>query len=149
MEPPPQPTRHLSNLQRTILQWLASDARSRYAADATGGVPYGDIVRAMTADKSSVTTNLRQLMRLGLVVITMAPGGWTRCVFLTEQGRASVTALAKAEQKRRFRLFADDLTESEPYEGRWRAPFRRRDRKRDARQQHEDEGPTKKPRRRQ
>ena len=147
MEPTPQPTPHLSNLQRTILQWLASDARSRYAADTTGGVPYGDIVRAMTADKSSVTTNLRQLMRLGLVVITMAPGGWTRCVFLTEQGRTSVTALAKVEQKRRFRLFTDDLTESEPYEGRWRASFRRRDRQREARQ-HEDEGPAKKPRRR-
>ena len=147
MEPTPQLTRHLSNLQRVILQWLSSDPRSRYGADATGGVPYVDIVRAMTADKSSVTTSLRQLMRQGLVVITVPPGGWTRCVFLTEQGRASVTVLAKAEQKRRFRLFANDLTESEPDEGRWRASFRRRDRQREARQ-HEDEGPAKKPRRR-
>ena len=148
MEPPPQPTRHLSNLQRTILQWLASDARSRYAADATGGVPYGDIVRTMTADKLSVTTSLRQLMRMGLVVITVAPGGWTRCVFLTEQGHTSVTALVKAEQKRRFRLFADDRTGSEQSEARQRTSFRRRDRKREAHQQREEESPAKKPRRR-
>jgi DNA-binding MarR family transcriptional regulator len=135
-------------LQRTILQWLASDARSRYGADETSGVPYGDIVRALTADKSSVTATLRQLLRKGLVVITIPPGGWTRCVFLTERGRASITALAKAAPKRRFRLFADESSEFEPSEGRWRVSFRRRDRQREARYAYEDENPPKKPRRR-
>lgn len=148
MEPTPHPTRNLSNLQRTILQWLATDARSRHGVDDTGGVPYGDIVRAMTADKNSVTTTLRQLLRKGLVTIIVPPGGWTRCVLLTEQGRASVTALPKAEPRRRFRLFADDVSESEPSAGRWRAAFRRRDRQREARYQQEDESSPKRPRRR-
>src|SRR5262245_26255348 len=45
----------LSSLQQSILHWLQDELRRRQRTDDTGRVPYPELVRAMDADKASIT----------------------------------------------------------------------------------------------
>jgi predicted DNA-binding transcriptional regulator len=49
-------------------------------------VPYPDLVRALRADKASITSEVRHLLRKGLLSVTLPAGEWVRYVMLTEQG---------------------------------------------------------------
>ena len=136
-------TRHLSGLQRSLLQWLYADLRRRHRTGGEAeGVPYATIVQAVAADKASVTTALRQLMRKGLVLTTLPRGGWTRWVTLTEQGRASASSPAQDERKPSPMTDADDASSARETRKDRRASARRRNhagkqtRRRDDRHTH-------------
>ncbi|MGQ4809138.1 hypothetical protein NKDENANG_02540 [Candidatus Entotheonellaceae bacterium PAL068K] len=119
---------YLSGLQQSLLQWLYTDLHQRYRTDGNiKGVPYPDILRAVTADKASVTTALRQLMRKGLVLITLPRGGWTRWVRLTEQGKAYANTLAITERQPSAMTHADDGSRGKEGKRNQRASARRRD----------------------
>ncbi len=85
--------RHLSDLQQRILQWLRTELRRRRQAGDIEGVPFPALVQAMTADKAGVIISLRQLMRKGLVTVTLPRGAWTRYVLLTEKGQSQAHVL--------------------------------------------------------
>jgi len=88
--------RHLSDLQKTIMQWLYSEKRRRQRQGDTVSVSFPAVVKAVNTDKASVATGLRQLMRKGLVDVTLPRGAWTRYVELTEQGEEHAYTLVKA-----------------------------------------------------
>ncbi len=85
--------RHLSDIQQRMLLWL-QEALQRQTG-ATNGVPFPVLVQAMRTDKLNVMTSLRQLMRKGLVAVTLPRGAWNRYIDLTEQGTAQARDLAK------------------------------------------------------
>jgi hypothetical protein len=85
----------------------------------------------VTADKTAVTTTLCQLMRRGLVLISLPPGGWTRLVALTEQGQECVRLLPLEDRQPRGPRYPSDLAAHNGFERRQRVPVRRRDRSRD------------------
>lgn len=115
--------RHLSDIQQRMLIWLQDELQRR--TDATDGIPFPALVQAMRTDKLNVMTSLRQLMRKGLVAVTLPRGAWTRYIDLTGPGMAQ----------------AQDLTKQTPQvelpEKRRRSDKRERDlRKRDRRSRH-------------
>jgi len=122
--------RNLSELQKAILQWLYTNKQRRQAAEETSPVPYTDIVQAVPADKAGVTLALRQLMRQGLLLITLPRGGRTRGVVLTDDGKAFVKALTADERKRGGKVYVDDFTRLVWEEKRQRLAVKRRDRNR-------------------
>ena len=84
----------LTDLQQSLLRWLHAELRRQQRAGDVIGVAYPEVVRALGADKASVTTSLRHLMRKGLVVTMIPHGSWARHVYLTEQGDAHARTLA-------------------------------------------------------
>jgi len=94
--PPRTAKRHLSDLQKTILQWLYTESRRRQRKGDTVPVSFPAVVEAMNTDKASVATGLRQLMRKGLVDVNLPRGAWSRYVELTEQGEEHAYTLVKA-----------------------------------------------------
>ena len=133
-----QAVRHLSELQKSILQALSAALRRRHRAEQPVGVPYLDVVHAVAADKATVTTTLCQLMRRGLVLIFLPPGGWTRLVALTEPGQECVRLLPSEDRQPRASRYPSDMAAYNGFERRQRAPLRRRDRGRE-RPQRKDE----------
>jgi DNA-binding MarR family transcriptional regulator len=131
----PQQNR-LSSLQLAILRSLYADRRRR--SSTTAGIPYSDIVQALKADKPSITAGLRQLMRKGLVLLTLPRGGWTRYVALTEQGEAYAKTLPPPEQRYQPQIDAYEMAELARQEKRWQASDTRRDRRRDKQQKREN-----------
>ncbi len=114
--------RHLSAIQQRMLIWL-QDERQRQTS-ATEGIPFPALVQAMKTDKLNVMTSLRQLMRKGLVAVTLPRGAWTRYIDLTSLGIAQAQDLTKQT--------STDLPEK-----RRRSDKRERDlRKRDRRPRH-------------
>lgn len=96
-ERPPRPAkRHLSELQKTIMQWLYTERRRRQRQGDTVPVSFPAVVEGVNTDKASVVTGLRQLMRKGLVEVNLPRGAWTRYVELTEQGEEHASTLVKA-----------------------------------------------------
>lgn len=122
-----------SNLQKAILKWLYTNWHDD-PVGADAGVPYPDIVRAVTTDKASVTTALRQLMGKGLVLIILPHGRWKRCVVLTEQGKDAVKTLLKQELKYTSKRFVDEALRAMQDDISQHTAIQRRDRKRDRRQ---------------
>lgn len=117
--------RHLSAIQQRMLIWLQDELQRR--TDATDGIPFPALVQAMKTDKLNVMTSLRQLMRKGLVAVTLPRGAWNRYIDLTSQGITQ----------------AQDLTKQTPQTElpakRRRSDKRERDlRKRDRRSRHRD-----------
>jgi len=94
--PPRTAKRHLSDLQKTILQWLYTESRRRQRKGDTVSVSFPAVVEAVNTDKASVATGLRQLMRKGLVDVNLPRGAWSRYVELTEQGEEHAYTLVKA-----------------------------------------------------
>jgi hypothetical protein len=94
----------LSPLQRSILHWLQNELRRRQRAGDAGMVPYPDLVRALTADKASITNEVRHLLRKGLLGVTLPVGAWVRYIMLTDKGEAQAKILSgNGPQTRRRR----------------------------------------------
>ena len=124
------PQQHrLSGLQLAILHSLYAALRRQ--ADATAGVPYSDLVRTLHTDKSSITDGIRQLLRKGLVLLTLPRGGWTRYVMLTEQGKAYAKTLPSTELRQYTKADAHGITELARHERLWQAFETRHERRRD------------------
>jgi DNA-binding MarR family transcriptional regulator len=124
------PQQHrLSGLQLAILRSLYADPRRR--PETTAAVPYSDLLRTTNADKMSITTSLRQLMRKGLVLLTVPRGSWTRCVALTEQGQAYAKTLPHLESHRHPKADMYEMAELRRLEQRWQATELRHDRRHD------------------
>ena len=122
------PQQHrLSGLQLTILHSLYAALRRQ--ADATAGVPYADLVRTLHADKSSITDGIRQLLRKGLVLLTLPRGGWTRYVMLTEQGKAYAKTLPSTALRQQTKADTYGITELARHEKLWQAFETRRERR--------------------
>jgi hypothetical protein len=64
-------------------------------------MPYPELVRAVDADKASITSSVRQLLRKGLVLVTLPTGEWVRYVALTEEGEEQAQLLSKDERTHR------------------------------------------------
>ena len=115
--------RHLSDIQQRMLIWLQDELQRR--TDANDGIPFPALVQAMRTDKLNVMTSLRQLMRKGLVAVTLPRGAWTRYIDLTGLGMAQAQDLTKK------------IPQTELPEKRRRSDKRERDmRKRDRRSRH-------------
>jgi len=100
--PPRNASLRLSPLQQSILQWLRNELRRRQRVGDAGRVPYPALVRALRADKASITSAVRHLLRTGLLSVTLPAGAWVRYVMLTEQGATHAHTLAgQAPQVRR------------------------------------------------
>ena len=124
------PQQHrLSGLQLSILHLLYAALRRQ--AEATAGVPYSDLVRTLHADKSSITDGIRQLLRKGLVLLTLPRGGWTRYVMLTEQGKAYAKTLPSTVLRQQTKADTSGITELARHEKLWQAFETRRERRRD------------------
>jgi hypothetical protein len=93
----------LSPLQQSILHWLRNELRRRQRVGDPGHVPYPDLVRAMNADKASITKEVRHLLHKDLLGMTLPPGGWVRYIGLTERGEAQARRLAGDGEKVRRR----------------------------------------------
>jgi hypothetical protein len=90
--------RHLSELQKTIMQRLYTESRRRQRQGHSVTMSFPAVVEAVNTDKVSVATALRQLMRKRLVDVTLPRGAWTRYVGLTEQGEEHAYTLVKASR---------------------------------------------------
>jgi hypothetical protein len=124
------PEQHrLSGLQLAILHALTAALRRH--PKAADGIPYSDIVRAVHADKDSITLGLRQLMRKGLILLTLPRGGWTRQVTLTEQGKAYTKTLPNPEARHHSTMAAYEIAELARYERQLQDAESRRGRRRD------------------
>jgi DNA-binding MarR family transcriptional regulator len=123
------PQHRLSGLQLTILHSLR--AALRHESDAAAGVPYSDLVRTLQADKTSVTDGIRQLLRKGLVLLTLPRGGWTRYVMLTEAGKAYAKTLPSTEPRLQTKADTYGITELARHERLWQAFDTRRGGRRD------------------
>lgn len=126
----PASRQNLSALQKSILQWLHTNDQRRQATEETSLVPYTEIVQAVPADKTAVTSALRQLMRKGLLLITLPRGGRIRGVALTEDGKSFVKALTSDKRKSGVKSYVDDFTRLVWEEKRQRLAAKRRDRQR-------------------
>ena len=126
----PVSKRNLNALQKSILQWLYTNDRHRQTVGEVPAVPYTDIVRAVPADKAEVTASLRQLMRKGLLLITLPRGERTRGVALTEDGKEWVKSSTADKRKSSTRGYLDDFTRLVWEEKRQRLAAKRRDRQR-------------------
>ena len=93
----------LSPLQQSILHWLRNELRRRQRVGDAGMVPYPDLVRALRADKASITSEVRHLLRKGLLSVTLPAGEWVRYVMLTEQGDTYAKTLSGQAQHVRRR----------------------------------------------
>ncbi len=93
----------LSQLQQSILHWLRNELRRRQRAGDAGMVPYPDLVRALTADKASITSEVRHLLHKGLLGVTLPAGGWVRYIMLTDKGEAQAKHLSGNGQQARRR----------------------------------------------
>jgi len=97
----------LSPLQQSIIHWLRNELRRRQRAGDADMVPFPDLVRALHADKASITSEVRHLLKKGLLSVTLPAGEWVRYVMLTEQGDTYAKTLSGNAQHVRRR---DDVT---------------------------------------
>jgi DNA-binding MarR family transcriptional regulator len=125
--PQHQAIRRLSNLQQAILQSVSAHLQRRRRAGKAAVVPYQEIVQTVAADKSTVTTHLCQLLRQGLVQLVLPPGGWTRCVTLTEQGQDCVRRFSAEKRQPDVTPVVRASSAPARSEKRQRPPTRRRD----------------------
>ena len=104
-ERPPQrnASLRLSPLQQSILHWLRNELRRRQRVGDADMVPYPELVRALRADKASITSEVRHLLRKGLLSVTLPAGEWVRYVMLTEQGDTYAKTLSGQAQHVRRR----------------------------------------------
>jgi hypothetical protein len=91
----------LSALQKSVLQALRSELRRRQRTGTAQDVPYPALVSAVAADKASITSSVRQLLRKGLVLVTVFTGEWVRYVALTEEGEEQAQLLSKDKRPER------------------------------------------------
>ncbi len=76
--------RRLSQQQKRILQWLATDhQRTRGIITSS----HQDLVRALPGDKGNISHRLHTLEARGLMVIGRSPGGQAESLWLTPEGQ--------------------------------------------------------------
>jgi DNA-binding MarR family transcriptional regulator len=104
-ERPPQraASLRLSPLQQSIIHWLRNELRRRQRVGDADMVPFPDLVRALRADKASVTSEVRHLLKKGLLSVTLPAGEWVRYIMLTEQGDTYAKTLSGQTQHVRRR----------------------------------------------
>jgi DNA-binding MarR family transcriptional regulator len=85
----------LSPLQQSIMHWLRNELRRRQRLGDVDMVPFPDLVRALHADKASITREVRYLLQKGLLSVTLPAGEWVRYVMLTEYGDTYAQTLAE------------------------------------------------------
>jgi DNA-binding MarR family transcriptional regulator len=73
-------------LQQSIIHWLRNELRRRQRAGDAHMVPIPDLVPALQAEKATNTSEVRHLLKKGLLSVTLPAGEWVRYVMLTEQG---------------------------------------------------------------
>ena len=93
----------LSSLQQSILYWLQNELRRRQRAGDMGSVPYPELVRAIDADKASITSEVRSLLQKDLLGMSLPAGEWVRYIVLTDKGEAYAKTLSGNVQKLRRR----------------------------------------------
>ena len=93
----------LSALQQSILYWLQHELRRRQRAGDIGRVPYPELVRAIDADKASITSEVRSLLQKELLGMALPAGEWVRYIVLTDKGEAYAQTLSGNVQKLRRR----------------------------------------------
>ena len=102
--PPQRAARlRLSPLQQSIIQWLRTELRRRQRVGDADMVAFPDLVRALHADKASITSEVRHLLKKGLLSVTLPAGEWVRYVMLTEQGDTYAQTLSGHAQHVRRR----------------------------------------------
>jgi len=101
--PQRQTSLRLSPLQQAILHWLGHELRRRQRAGDAGSVPYPELVRAIDADKASITSEVRHLLKKDLLGMSLPSGGWVRYIVLTDKGEAYAKTLSGSVQKIRRR----------------------------------------------
>jgi len=93
----------LSTLQQSILHWLQHELRRRQRAGDLGRVPFPELVRAIDADKASITSEVRSLLKKDLLGMSLPAGEWVRYLVLTDKGAAYASTLSGHVQKPRRR----------------------------------------------
>ena len=93
----------LSTLQQSILYWLQNELRRRQRAGDISRVPYPELVRAIDADKASITSEVRALLHKDLLGMSLAAGEWVRYIVLTNKGAAHAKTLSGNAQRLRRR----------------------------------------------
>ena len=93
----------LSALQQSILHWLQHELRRRQRAGDIDRVPYPELVRAIDADKASITSGVRSLLKKELLGMSLPAGEWVRYIVLTDKGAAYAKTLSGNVQRLRRR----------------------------------------------
>ena len=93
----------LSPLQQSIIHWLRQELRRRQRVGDADMVPFPDLVRALRAEKASITNEVRHLLKKGLLSVILPAGEWVRYVMLTEQGDTYANTLSGNAQHVRRR----------------------------------------------
>ena len=93
----------LSPLQQSIMHWLRQELRRRQRVGDAAMVPFPDLVRALRAEKASITSEVRHLLKKGLLSVILPAGEWVRYVMLTEQGDTYANTLSGNAQHVRRR----------------------------------------------
>ena len=93
----------LSPLQQSIIHWLRQELRRRQRVGDADMVPFPDLVRALRAEKASITSEVRHLLKKGLLSVILPAGEWVRYVMLTEQGDTYANTLSGNAQHVRRR----------------------------------------------
>ncbi len=93
----------LSSLQQSILYWLQHELRRRQRTGDQRSVPYPELVRAIDADKASITSAVRSLLQKELLGMSLPTGEWVRYIVLTDKGEAHAKTLSGNGQRLRRR----------------------------------------------
>src|SRR2546421_3706612 len=84
----------LSTLQQSILYWLQHELRRRQRAGDLGRVPYPELVRAIDADKASITSGVRSLLKKELLGMSLPAAELVRYLVLTDKGQVYTNTLS-------------------------------------------------------
>jgi len=82
--------RFVSQLQKQILQWLATDHRRTRGMMASS---HQELVQALQRDKGNISHSLQTLERHGLLIIGRSPGGHAESLHLTPAGHQRAAQL--------------------------------------------------------
>jgi predicted DNA-binding transcriptional regulator len=82
---------------------MRNELRRRQRVGDADMVPFPDLVRALHAEKASITSEVRYLLKKGLLSVTLPAGEWVRYVMLTEQGDTYAQTLSGHAQHVRRR----------------------------------------------
>jgi DNA-binding MarR family transcriptional regulator len=80
----------ISQLQKQILRWLATDHRRTQGVVASS---HQELVQALQEDKGNISHSLQTLERHGLLIIGRSPGGHAESLLLTPAGHQRAAQL--------------------------------------------------------
>jgi DNA-binding MarR family transcriptional regulator len=82
----------ISRLQRRILDWLAADHQKTRGMIVSS---HEDLVKALPADKGTLSRSLRTLEERGWIVSSRSPGGKAQHITLTPEGSQRALEMRK------------------------------------------------------